>query len=442
MLESGLSILVLIASLLLGLPIGYGFALAVIFMIVILGYDPQFLLPYSFFRMRSILLLSIPFFIIAGGIMEEGNITKPLISFVDVVVSKVRGGLGAVSAISCAIFGAISGSAAAAISCIGPIMIPRMEEAGYPRGYATSLVTASAGIAVLIPPSFVMILYGWITNTSVTASFLAGAFPGILLTILFIVINYFAVDRYPVQKPKPWGNLKKLGKEFAGTSWRAIPALTMPVLILGSIYGGVATPTEAAAVAAVYAVPLGFFVYRGLSVKGLGRTLLKSGITIGAIMLMLFFAMMLGRMFIMEQVPQTIGKWMIATSDNRIIILLMVNLILLIFGMFMDDITSMIIAAPLLLPVVVQVGISPVHFAAIIATNVMMGCYTPPMAPMVYLGQRVGKTTFPAMFKSSMMFVLLGYMPTVLITTYFPPIAEWLPVAILGERILARPPGL
>ncbi|MFC1912030.1 TRAP transporter large permease [Chloroflexota bacterium] len=440
MLESGLSVLILIGCLLVGLPIGFGFAVAVLFMIFTLGYDPQFLLPYSFFRMRSILLLSIPFFIIAGGIMEEGNITRPLIGFVDTIVTKVRGGLGAVSAISCAIFGAISGSAAAAISCIGPIMIPRMEEEGYPRGYATSLVTASAGIAVLIPPSFCMILYGWITNTSVTACFLAGAFPGVILTILFIIINYFAVGRYPVKKPQPWGSMKQVGRDVVSTGWRALPALTMPVLILGSIYGGVATPTEAAAVAAVYAVPIGFFVYRGLTIKGLGRTLIKSGVTIGAIMLLLFFAMMLGRMFIMEQVPQSIGKWMVSLSDNRIVILLMCNVIMIIFGMFMDDLTSMIIAAPLLLPVVLQVGVSPVHFAAIVTTNVMMGCYTPPMAPMIYLGQRIAHTTFPDMFKSSMTLVVLGYLPTVLITTYFPPIAEWLPVAILGERILARPP--
>ncbi|GAI81806.1 unnamed protein product, partial [marine sediment metagenome] len=184
------------------------------------------------------------------------------------MVSRVKGGIGSVAAITNALFGAISGSAAAAISCIGSVMIPRLEEEGYPRGYATSLMTASAGLALLIPPSISMILYGWLTFTSVPACFLAGAVPGILLMSLFIIINRIMVGRYPtVKKPPPWGSIKQVAKEIGSTGWRALPALMMPVFILGSIYGGVATPTEASAVAVFLAIPLGFFVYRGLTLK-------------------------------------------------------------------------------------------------------------------------------------------------------------------------------
>lgn len=421
-----------------GAPIGFAFAVAVLFMIVALGYDPQFLLPYSFNRMSTVLLLAIPFFIIAGGLMEKGNITKHLVLFVNSMVSRVRGGLGAAGAVTSAIFGAISGSAGAAISAIGAIMIPRLvDEEGYPRGYATSLMTASAGLALLIPPSMTMILYGWVTGTPVTATFLAGAFPGLLLTFLFILINWVMVGKYrSVRKPRPWEGFGQAGKEVVSTGWRAFPALLMPLLILGSIYGGVATPTEAAAVAVIYSIPVGFFIYRGLTLRNFASSTVESSITIGSIMLMLFFSMMLSRMFVEENVPQQVSSFLLSVTENKYLILLMVNVILILVGMFMDDVSGIIIASPLLLPVVKAIGLSPVHFAAIICTNLTMGNLTPPMAPLIFIGQRIGKVSFTDMIKTSMMFVVLGYLPVVLVTTYFPPIAEWLPRVILGEKIL------
>lgn len=346
--------------------------------------------------------------------------------------------MGAVTAIASGIFGAISGSAAAAIACIGSIVIPRLvEEEGYPRGYAASLATASAGLALLIPPSFSMILYGWLTYTSITACFLAGSLPGVLLMFIFIIINWIMVGRYPtVRKPRPWGRPKEVVGEIFSTGWRALPALLMPVLILGTIYGGVATPTEAAAVAVIYAIPVGFLIYRGLTPRIFASALVESSMTIGAIMLMLFFAMIMGRMLVMENIPQAVTSFLLGISENRYIILLLVNVILFLSGMFMDDIAGMIIMAPLLLPVIKQIGLSPVHFSAIITSNLTMGLMTPPMAPLIFLGQMIGKTTFPAMIKTSLMFVFLGYLPVVLIVTYWAPIAEWLPVLVLGEKVL------
>lgn len=438
MLIIGLCLGLLIVLFLSGVPIAFSFALVVVLMASILGYDLAFLLPYAFERMSSMIILAIPLFIIAGHIMEKGNITRYLINFVASLVSRVRGGMGAVTAIASGIFGAISGSAAAAIACIGSIMIPRLvEEEGYPRGYAASLATASAGLALLIPPSFSMILYGWLTYTSVTACFLAGSLPGVLLMFIFIIINWFMVGRYhTVKKPRPWGNLKEAGKEVVSTGWRALPALLMPVLILGTIYGGIATPTEAAAVAVIYAIPVGFLIYRGLTPRIFSNALIESSMTIGAIMVMLFFAMIMGRMLVMENIPEIVANFLLSISENKYIILLLVNAILFLSGMFMDDIAGMTIMAPLLFPVVKQIGVSPVHFSAIITSNLTMGLMTPPMAPLVFLGQLIGKTTFPDMIKTSMLFVFLGYLPVVLITTYWAPIAEWLPVAVLGEKIL------
>ena len=438
MLIIGLGLGLLIVLFLSGVPIAFSFALVVVLMASILGYDLGFMLPFAFERMSSLIILSIPLFIIAGLIMEKGNITGPLVDFVNSIVGRVRGGLGAAGTIADAIFGAISGSAAAAIACIGTIMIPRLvEEQGYPRGYASSLMAAAAGLALLIPPSFSMILYGWLTNTSITACFLAGAFPGVLLTLIFIIINWYMVGRYPtVKKPSAWPGIKHASREIGRTGWRALPALFMPVLILGTIYGGIATPTEAAAVAVVYAIPVGFLIYRGLTLRTFASAMIEASTSIGAIMVMLFFAMIFSRMLVMENVPQHIENFMMSVSQNKYIILLMVNAFLFLVGMFLEDISGMTICAPLLFPVVKAIGISPVHFAAIITTNLTMGLMTPPMAPLIFLGQMIGKTTFPDMIKTSMLFVFLGYLPVVLITTYWAPIAEWLPVAALGEKIL------
>lgn len=432
MLIVGISLLILVILFLSGVPIAFGFVSAVLFMIVTLGYDPQFLLPYSFKRMCNLVLLALPLFIIAGGIMEKGGITEPLVRFVDTLVSRVRGGLGAVGVIATAIFGAISGSSAAAISCFGPIMIPRMEKEGYPRGYATSLMTSAAGLANLIPPSILMIIYGWLSFTSVSACFLAGLFPGIILMAIFIFINWIMVGKYPIKKPRPGGSLRQVGKEAVHTGLRAIPALMMPVLILGVIYGGIATPTEAAAVAIIYSIPVGFFIYRQLTLKRLGSGLLKSGTITGAIMIMLFFAMMMGRMFTMEKIPDQIAAFILGISENYYVVLLMCNVVVIILGMFIDDLSCMLITVNLLLPVVTKIGVNPIHFSAILTTNIMMGCYTPPMAPMLYIGQRIGGVTFPEMFKPSMMLVIFGYMPVLIITTYWPPLSLWLPKLILG----------
>ena len=434
----GLGLGLLITLFLIGVPVAFSFALVVVLLSLFLGYDLIFVLPYAFERMSSMIILSIPLFIIAGVIMEKGGITKPLIDFLRSIVGRVRGGMGAAGAIAGAIFGAISGSAAAAISCIGSIMIPRLvEEEGYPRGYASSLMSASAGIALLIPPSFSMILFGWITYTSITACFLAGALPGVLLTLLFIIINWVMVGRYHgVKKPSSWPGVKQAGREIGGTGWRALPALLMPVLVLGTIYGGIATPTEAAAVAAVYAIPVGFFIYRGLTLRRFADASIEASTNIGSILVALFFAMVLGRILVMENVPQAIAAMLTSVSDNKYVLLLMVNGFLFLIGMFMDDITGMIISAPLLLPIIKEIGISQVQFSAIITTNLTMGLMTPPMAPLIFLGQMIGKTTFPEMIKTSMIFVFLGYMPVVLITTYWTPISEFLPVLVLGQKIL------
>jgi len=437
MLVAGIGILIFIILLLLGMPVAFAFFACVVFLTYGFGLDPQFLLPYSFRRMQSLVILAIPFFIIAGNLMEKGNVIEPLANFINSIASRLRGGIATVGIITNAIFGAISGSAAAAIACIGPVMIPRMENEGYPRGYATSLMTSAAGLSLLIPPSIDMIFFGWLTMTSVTACFLAGALPGILMAILFCVFNWVMVGRLPtVKKPRPWGSFREVGREVASTGWRALPALMLPVIILGSIYGGIATATEAAAVAAFLAVPLGFFVYRGLTLRRFAAALKESSITVGVIMVMIFASLMVGRILAMENVPTQITNGIIGMTENKYVILLMVNIIMIMMGMLMDDITGMVLSVTLLLPIIKEIGISSIHFAAIVTTNLTLGLFSPPFAPLLFLGIRIGKTTFPAIFRTSMMIIFLVYIPVLLLTTYWPPLSEWLPVAVLGEKVM------
>jgi len=315
-----------------------------------------------------------------------------------------------------------------------------MVEQGYPRNYAVAFITGAAGAALIIPPSIFMIIYGWMTFTSITACFMAGMLPGILLMLSFIVFNWIMVGKLPtVKKPRPWGSVKQVGREVVDTGWRALPALVMPILILGSIFAGLVTPTEAAAAGVFYAILVGFFVYRVLTPRLLVKTLIANSALIGSIILMLFGAMMIGRMWVMEGIPAQVAAFMLGISENKYVILLMCNVVLIFLGMFMDDLSALIIGTTLLFPIVKEIGISPVHFAAIVCTNITMGCFTPPMAPLIYIGQRVGEVTFADMFKVSMLIVVFVYLPLVLVTTYFPPLSLWLPELILGPRALMLP---
>ena len=300
-----IALVILFATLVIGVPVPMCFMSSAAWLLffggnAMQGYSTTMLLPYGFSQMNSIVLLAIALFIIAGGIMEKGRIGEKLIDVVDVFVGRIRGGLGVVATVSCAVFGAITGSGCATLSCIGSIMFPRLNAAGYPRGHSAALMANSAVLGMLIPPSSIMILYAWIGGQSVLASFLSTVVPGIILTSLLSIVNVFLLRNNTdiiIGKPQP----VSVTLRQAGVKGKiALPALVMPVLVLGGIYGGIMTPTEAAAVACLYAIPVGFFVYKGLTVKGLLKTLIESAVTTGVIMVMLYAVMMLSKLYILE----------------------------------------------------------------------------------------------------------------------------------------------
>lgn len=427
-----ISLVILIVSLIIGIPVPFAFFATTFYMIIVGGYDPSFLLPYGFYKESTIVLLAIPLFIMAGGIIEKGNIGRALIRFVEMFVGRIKGSLGAVMVVSSAVFGSISGSAAATMTVIGTIMLPQLDRAGYSKGFSASLISNCCLLGGIIPPSSLMILYAWVGQQSVIACFLAGVIPGIILTSLMVIMSIFLVRKDPNIETSEKLDSTAWRKEFSKRTYYAIPALLMPVLILGGIYGGLVTPTEAAAVAVLYSIPIGMFVYKGMNRKDLFSVLVNTATTTGVIMVMLFTVMILCRIYIMEDVPGMLMNMITSISDNKYIIMLMINLFLLIMGMLMDDVSATLLSTPILLPIVQQIGVSPIQFSAILLLNLSLGCVTPPCAPLMYLASRMGKVPVTKMLYPTAMIILFAWIPTLLLVTFIPQISLFLPRLLLG----------
>ncbi len=426
-----LSILILIVALIIGVPIPACFGASCIFIASMLKHIPTSLVPVGYSKLNTVVLLAIPLFILAGGIIEKGKIGKALVEFVELFVGKIKGSLGIVTVISCAVFGAISGSAAATLSCIGSIMYPKLKQAKYEEGFAASLIANASPLGLLIPPSSIQILYAWSTGQSVLACFLSTIIPGLILVLCLSLINCYFSSKNPEMNAMYVEQMAKSQKvtfkDTKGRIFYAIPALIMPVIILGGIYAGVMTPTEAAAVAVIYSIPIGMFVYKGLNLKGLKQSLVDSGTTTGVVMVMFFLVMILSRLFVLENLPNKMVDIMMGVTQNKILILIFVNIFMVLIGMLMDDVSGTLLCAPVLLPLVMKLGVSPVQFAAILGVNLGMGNITPPTAPLLYLGGRVSNVRINKMLKPTLIMILFAWLPTLIITTYIPQISLFLP---------------
>nr|WP_298250353.1 TRAP transporter large permease [uncultured Halomonas sp.] len=425
-------VLLLVVLLLIGVPVPLCFAAAVLLLFLVGDFgSASFLVGAGFGQMSSLILVALPLYIIAGNLMGQGGIATRLVGLADAVFGRLHGGLGVVVIMTTAVFGAISGMASSAVAAVGKIMIPRMVERGYDRGYATALVSTSAVLALLIPPSASMIIYGWVSGTSVTASFLAPVLPGVLLVLLFCFWNRVLTRHMPLEKPAP-AALPVVMLDIAGQTRRAALGLAMPMIILGCIYGGVTTPTEAAAIAVLYAIPISIWYYRELRFTELHGVLWRAGQTAGTLLVLVFFSAMLARMLTMENVPQMVLEGFLGITENPLLLMLLLNLFLLLIGMFMEDVSGILLATPMLMPLVQALEIDPVQFAAIIATNLGMGLITPPTAPILYFGALVGGSSLSRMLRPTLILLLGAYLPVVLLTTFIPALSLTLPAWVLG----------
>ncbi len=424
------SLILICVLLLIGVSVPLAFGGVLIFISVFGGHDVSGFMPTGHWKVSSLVLLAIPLFILAGAIMERGRIAAPLVSLAELMVGHIRGGLSAAAVVASGIFGAISGSAAATLTCIGSIMMPHLRKANYPEGMAAALIVSASPLGLLIPPSSSQILYAWTTQQSVLKCFLATVVPGLILIVMLCIVNFVMLRKVKDLKiGRVDGNFSV---EFRARGLKAMPALMMPVIILGGIYGGFMTPTEAAGVAVVYAIPIGFFVYKGLTKENFFPTLRYAGTTIGVVMMMVFMVLIVSQFLVFENIPAMAKDLIYSVSDNPIIILLMVNLVMILIGMLMDDISGLLLSAPLLLPIVQSVGMDPVHFAAVLGVNLGMANITPPTAPLLYLGVRVTETPVNKMIKPTLLMIAFAWLPTLILTTFIPQIALWLPTAIFG----------
>ena len=424
------SLIIICVLLVIGVNVPMAFGGVLMFLAFAGGHDVAGYLPSGHWKMNSIVLLAIPLFIMAGAIMEKGKIAAPLVSLAELFVGHLRGGLSAAAVLASGVFGSISGSANATLTCIGGIMMPHLRKANYPEGLSAALIVSASPLGLLIPPSASHILYAWVAQQSVLRCFLSTVIPGIILITLLCVTNYICLRKHKDLKLDT--KVDNFGYAFRIRSIKAFPAFLMPGIILGGIYGGIMTPTEAAGVAVVYAIPVAFFVYKGMNWSSFLSTMRSAGVTIGVVMAMIFMVLIVSRFLIFEDIPALMREFVYSVSENPIIILLMVNLVMILIGMLMDDISGLLLSTPLLLPIVTSVGMDPIHFAAVLGVNLGMANITPPTAPLLYLGARVTETPVNKMLKPTFIMIIFAWLPTLMLTTFIPEIALFIPDLLLG----------
>ncbi|SEF85363.1 TRAP transporter large permease [Marinobacterium lutimaris] len=421
-----LAIAAVVVLMMIGVPVVFSFAAMTLILSIVYDVDVSSLMTTGFWSVNSLILLALPLFVMTGYLMQAGGLASRLVNFVEALVGKSRSGMGTSMVMACGVFGAISGTASAAVASIGTIMIGPMEKHGYKREYTSALLGISSLLGLLIPPSITMILYAVVTRQSVAACFLATIGPGILLIFMLCFMNWLKMRNHPDPAAEKLSFNSRM-QNIGNTGWKALPALVLPVIILGGIYGGVFTPTEAAAIAVVYSIPVGMFIYRELNLKAMGRCFIEAAATTGVIMVILVFSFVASRIFTFERVPQELTDVLMDLFKDKIMILLVVNIFLILLGMIMDDVSVVAIISPLLLPVMVHIGVEPVHFAAIVGTSVVIGCNSPPMAPILFMTCRIGNVGMSQVIKPALSFMFFAALPVMLVTTYWSPLALYLP---------------
>ena len=365
-------------------------------------------------------LMAIPFFILAGKLMESGGISRRLIHLANVIFGRVKGGLAIVSIVACAFFAAISGSAAATTAAVGALLIPAMVKKGYDKSFSTAVQAAGGTIGVMIPPSVPLVLYGVTAGVSVSDLFIAGILPG------FLVVGSLVILVYVISLIQGYGGGDKFDfKDFLKALWDALLALFMPVIILGGIYGGIFTPTEAAVVAVVYGLIVGVFIYREIKLKDLVSIFASSVVVTSVIMFIIAGASVFGYYLTRQRIPAELTEAMLGLTTNWIIALLIINAVLLICGVFLETSAAIIILTPILVPIVSALEIDLVHFGIIMVVNLAIGFITPPVGINLFVAANIAGTKFESLLKAIVPFIIIMIIDVIIIS-FFPAISLFL----------------
>ena len=417
----------------LGMPIGHAMLAAAFVYLLWTGQDLAIVASQSLSGLfSSFVLMSVPLFILSADIMNASKITDRLFEFANLLVGRFRGGLAHVNVVASMIFSGMSGSALADAAGPGKLEVDMMIKAGYSPGFSAALSATSAIIGPIIPPSIPMVIYGVVSNTSIGYLFIGGIIPGILLGLaqMGIVAAIAKSRNFPTQ-PRP------SRPEAIATLKTALPALLLPVIMLGGIYSGAVTPTEAAAVAACYALMLALFWYRSLGIVGFINVLIDSSKSTAIVAITISGALVMNWIVAAEQIPEAMGAWMISLDMPPWMFLLAVNILFLILGAFLDTMLMLLIVVPILMPTVISLGVDPVHFGVTSVVNMMIGLVTPPMGELVFLISGVSGVPVAAIGKELWIF-LIALIALLFVLVYVPELTLWLPMQMGYEPIYAK----
>lgn len=407
----------------IGVPIAVSLGLSsLITMVFATNSSPSVIVQKAFTSLDSFPLMAIPFFILAGVLMSTGGISKRLLNLASVLIGFITGGLAMVTVLASMFFAAISGSGPATVAAIGSFMIPAMKEKNYGGGFAAAITASAGSMGVLIPPSIPFVMYGVVGTVSIGSMFLAGIIPGIILGASLMLISYFVSKKEGYAGTGEIPNFRDVLKALNDAKL----ALLIPVIILGGIYAGLFSPTESAAVAAAYALVVGVFIYKEINLKELYEAFSSAAITSATTVIIIGFSISFAYLMTRERIPVIIADFIVAISDNPIIILLIINLFLLIVGMFIDTISAIVILTPILLPVVTNIGMDPIHFGIILVMNLAIGFVTPPLGVNLFVASTIGRVSFEKIIKA-MIPIMIVMIVALLVVTYVPALSTWLP---------------
>ena len=422
--EAAILFIVFIVLLVIGAPIGLCLAAAGATVILAGGdISPIVIGQRMFASLDSFTIMAIPLFMLAGNLMSSGGISRRLVNFCNAILGWMPGGLGVVAIFACMLFGALSGSPTATCAAIGSIMVPSMIEAGYTKRFSLGTVAVAGILGCIIPPSTVMVSYSSVTSASVGSMFMGGIVPGILMGIAMMIVAVHYGIKHKDEIPRTKFSLRNLGKSFV----HAIGALLMPVIILGGIYGGIFTPTEAAGVACAYGFIVGIFIYRELSFREIKKTLLGAASSSGMVLFIMACAAVFGYVMARYQMTNAIAEFIISICANKYIFLLLVNILLLIVGCFMETTAAILILAPIFSPILTTFGIDPVHFGVVMCINLAIGCATPPLGLNLFVAAGLTKDKVEVVVNKHTIAYILVSIAILFLITYIPDIVMVIP---------------
>lgn len=433
----GLSLFFL--GILIGLPLCWIFLGSTFATLLIINGSTTFMAGTFYHALDNYVLMAIAFFIFAGSLLSASGIADRIVRLSYALVGRVPGGLVDVGIVAAVFMGTLTGSSLPVIGALIPLLVPRLERYGFQRHYTAAVLCSSSFLGYLIPPSVPALLYCLVAQQSVAAVFLATVLPGLILAFGYIVVNTLICRRYmqPARDiPVLPETVRESVKEIGTSLYSAIPALGCPFVVLVGIYGGIFTPNEAGAVAVVYTAAVGLWIYREMTYSSMWKAVKGTLITLGMITLLLGFGTVFTRLLIREGMAQAMTDFVLGLSQNRYAILLMMNILLLILGMFIDGIPILIIAVPLLVPIAEQLGVNLVHLGSIIIFNVGLGVVTPPYAISIFVGTRLAEVPYEKLVQPMILYLFVVGIPSLVLTTFVPWLSLWLPTLVLGRQVV------